>query len=210
MIYVLATLAIFCALTIGLGFWPPIHIHPLLETWLEPVLAPSAALVTSRLSAHAHNTVLEWVLIGASVGVGVIGWLLARAFYKDNKSAFPAQFVARYPTFHRWVFNKYYVDEFYQATVLRATSVLAHLSSEFDRRVVDGAVTGVAWLGRLVCNLEGAFDKYVVDGMVNAIADGALAGGQQLRKLQTGRIQNYLYAAVAGALAVAGINFFIK
>jgi len=44
---------------------------------------------------------------------------------------------------------------------------------------------------------------------VNAMANGIIATGERLRRVQTGRIQTYLYAAVAGALIVLGINYLI-
>lgn len=215
MTYVLATLAIGCAATIILGFWAPLGhlIHseilaePLLERWLEPVLRPSTALVNSR-SAHSGSTA-EWILIFLSVGVAFAGWLVARAFYKDAKSSVPATLKVKFPRIHEVVYNKYYVDELYQATVLRGTMLLARAWSTFDRVVIDGAVDGVATVARFVCNIEGAIDKYIVDGMVNLLADAVLNIGRRFRRLQDGRIQHYLYAAVAGALILVGINFLI-
>jgi NADH-quinone oxidoreductase subunit L len=215
MTYVLATLAIGCALTVVLGFWAPLGKllglewlqEPLLERWLSPVLAPSAALVHSR--AEVPSTALEWALIIASIGVAFLGWGVARAFYKDAKSTVPARIAAAFPRIHQWVYDKYYVDEFYQQTLLSGTQVLARALSAFDRYVVDGAVNGVALVGRFVCNIDGAIDKYLVDGAVNLFADAVIVAGKRLRRLQDGKIQHYLYAAMAGALIVIGINIFL-
>ena len=63
---------------------------------------------------------------------------------------------------------------------------------------------------RAFANFDAAIDKYVVDGAVNAVADGTGALGGALRRLQTGRIQTYLYGALGGALVVVLINFLIK
>ncbi|MFZ5472029.1 MAG: proton-conducting transporter membrane subunit [Myxococcota bacterium] len=208
MTWVLATLAIGCFLTIALGFWAPLGITPALEHWLEPVLSPSAALVHERSLKQGHA--LEYLLIGLSVAVAFGGWLIARALYKDAKSTVPATLAAKFPRVHRVVYNKYYVDELYQKTVLAGAMVIAKASSAFDRIVIDGAVGAVAAVGRFVCNIEGAIDKYLVDGAVNFVADTALRSGKAIRRLQTGRIQHYLYAALAGALIVAGINFLIR
>jgi NADH-quinone oxidoreductase subunit L len=210
MTWVLATLAIGCLLTVGLGFWAPIGITPALEQWLHPVLAPSHHLVESRLDPTAHNHGLEYTLIFASVAVAFAGWFAARTLYKDAKSTIPATLAAKYPGLHKVVYNKYYVDEFYKATVLNGSMVVARAFSFFDKTVVDGLVNAVAVIGKFVCNIEGAIDKYLVDGAVNALAGGVLRGGKLLRRMQTGRIQHYLYAAMAGALLVAGINFLIK
>jgi NADH-quinone oxidoreductase subunit L len=215
MTYVLATLAIGCAATIVLGFWGPLghllHIEwmqePLLERWLSPAFAPSRELVESR-SANS-GPFWEWLLMFASVAVAFAGWLVARAFYKDAKSTVPEKIAAAFPRLHRLVFNKYYVDEIYQATVLRGTGVLARALAVFDSVVIDGIVNGVAAVGVFVANIEGAIDKYLVDGAVNFLADGVVQLGGRMRRLQTGRIQHYLYAAVLGVLVVIGINFLV-
>jgi NADH-quinone oxidoreductase subunit L len=216
MTYVLATLAIGCAVTVVLGLWAPLGKlldvewlkEPLLERWLEPVLAPTKALVESRRAET--GTALEWILIAASVGVAFLGWGVARAFYKDNKGTQAARFVAMFPRLHRWVLNKYYVDEFYQQTVQAGTLLLSKAFAVFDGTVIDGLVNATAVVGRFVCNIDGAIDKYLVDGAVNLLASGFIAGGRRLRRVQDGKIQHYLYAAMAGALIVIGINFLVR
>jgi NADH-quinone oxidoreductase subunit L len=214
MTWVLATLAIGCAGTIVLGFWPvlghwiPMLEEPLLERWLAPVLAPSHALVASRAMAEP-GLGLEILLIAASVTVAFGGWGIARALYKDAKSTVPERVKAALPGLHRWMYNKYYVDELYQAVVLKPVYLLARAWSAFDSVVVDGLVNAVAAVGRFVCNVEGAIDTYIVDGFVNLFANQMLRAGKVLRRIQTGRIQHYLYAALAGALLVVGINYLL-
>ena len=215
MTYVLVTLAIGCFATIALGFWAPLgHVlhlewmqEPVLERWLAPSFAPSRALVESRQAGS--GTLLEWLLMFASVAVAFAGWLVARAFYKDAKSTVPQRLAAAFPGLYRLVYNKYYVDELYQATVLRPTGLLARALAVFDNVVIDGIVNGVAAVGRFLADIDGAIDKYLVDGAVNFFAEAIIRAGGRLRLLQTGRIQNYLYAAVLGALIVIGINFLI-
>jgi len=212
MTWVLATLAIGCAGTIVLGFWPvlghwvPALEAPILERWLEPVLAPSHAMVAARAMAEP-GLGLEILLIAASVSVAFGGWGIARALYKDAKSTVPERVKAALPGLHRWMYNKYYVDELYQAAVLKPAYLLARAWSAFDSVVVDGMVNGVAAVGRFVCNIDGAIDTYIVDGFVNLFAENLLRLGKSLRRIQTGRIQHYLYAALAGALLVVGINY---
>jgi NADH-quinone oxidoreductase subunit L len=53
-------------------------------------------------------------------------------------------------------------------------------------------------LGRLV----GWIDRYVVDGLVNVASAFTLRAGADLRRLQTGRAQDYLYGVTAGLLLV--------
>ena len=53
-------------------------------------------------------------------------------------------------------------------------------------------------LGRLV----GWIDRYLVDGLVNVASAATLRAGAELRRLQTGRAQDYLYGVTAGLLLV--------
>ena len=135
------------------------------------------------------------------------GWGIARALYKDARSTVPERVKAALPNLHRWMYNKYYVDELYQAVVLKPAYLMARAWSAFDAVVVDGLVNGVAAVGRFVCNVDGAIDTYIVDGFVNLFANNLLRAGKLMRRIQTGRIQHYLYAALAGALLVVEINY---
>ena len=66
-----------------------------------------------------------------------------------------------------------------------------------------GAVT------RGLARIDGLIDTYLVDGAVNAVAVLIGEAGKSLRRLQTGRIQTYLYGALAGGLVVILLNFLI-
>jgi len=65
---------------------------------------------------------------------------------------------------YKVVYNKFYIDEFYQATVVwLAVDGSRWLWHAFDEKVIDGAVHGMAWLWQ--------------------------AAGRGVRPLQTGRVQ---------------------
>ena len=49
-------------------------------------------------------------------------------------------------------------------------------------------------------------DRYVVDGLVNASGALTLRLGQRLRGIQTGRVADYLYAAVLGMIAITAFS----
>jgi hypothetical protein len=57
--------------------------------------------------------------------------------------------------------------------------------------VVLAFARGVGWI-----------DRYVVDGLVNAASAATLRAGADLRRIQTGRAQDYLYGVTAGLLLV--------
>jgi NADH-quinone oxidoreductase subunit L len=176
---------------------------PALEQWLEPALP---AVV--EFADHAHATEFMFQCFG--VLAGVVGWAFARLLYKDGRSAVPARMLERWRTSWTIVYNKYYVDEFYAATIVRGSVQLSRLLSWLDSHVIDGIVHLAGAITRLVANLDGAIDKYVVDGAVNLLANTTIAAGRSLRLVQTGRIQTYLYSAFAGALAVVVLNFLVQ
>ena len=68
----------------------------------------------------------------------------------------------------------------------------------------------VGAVGRTLGRLDAAIDKYLVDGLVNAVAQATWGIGRQMRHVQTGRIQTYLYGALGGALVVVLLNFLIS
>jgi len=72
----------------------------------------------------------------------------------------------------------------------------------FDQKVIDGLVNFTATIAKAFATVSGFVDKTFVDGLVNLVSNTVIATGGQLRKIQTGRIQNYLYAAMAGVLVL--------
>ena len=176
---------------------------PILEHFLEPSLPATVDFVE-----YPHW--VEWLFQFIGVSAGAIGWLFARALYLDGKSPVPAQLLERWKRAWTVVYNKYYLDEIYGATVVRGSLVFASILSWIDSRLVDGVVNLAGTITRLFANLDGAIDKYIVDGAVNLVADSTIAAGRGLRRVQTGRIQTYLYGALAGALVIVLLNFLIK
>ncbi len=201
--WVLATLAIGSVLALFLGL-PALWTGrpPALEHFLEPALS---APVPFAEQPHA----LEWIFQGLGVTAGAVGWIFARALYRDGRSGVPAALQQRWNRAWTVVYNKYYVDELYDAVVVRPSLFFARFLSWFDGHIIDWLVNFVGWITRLVANIDGAIDKYLVDGAVNAVAAATIEGGRALRRVQTGRIQTYLYGALAGGLAVILLNFLI-
>jgi len=176
---------------------------PLLEAWLEPALP---AIV--KFAEASHSTEYLFQFIGVSAGA--IGWFFARMLYKDNESKVPAQLLERWKRAWTVVYNKYYVDELYQGTVIRGSVGLARALSWFDKYLVDGLVNLAGSVTRAFANIDGAIDRYLVDGAVNLVANSTLSAGSILRRVQTGRIQTYLYGALVGAIAIVLINFILQ
>jgi NADH-quinone oxidoreductase subunit L len=173
-----------------------------IEHWLAPVFQAGHG------AAHhgEHNYALEYALMLASVGVAGLGIFLAWSMYM-TKSLSPDAFAEMgggVP--YRWVYNKYYVDEAYNAVFVNGLLLITRICAAFDRYVIDFIVDGVAYVTRFVSWINGLFDNYIIDGIVNRIADVTLDLGNRFRHLQTGNINGYLYVVVLGVVLVMVIR----
>jgi len=208
MTYVLIALAAASVLAGFIFGWPAAwggH-GPLLEHWLLPSLPAQESVPF----AHAdRSTELLFQFIGGVLVAGA-GWFAAWAFYAENRSTIPARLRSAFPRAWALVFNKYYVDELYQATVVGGTLLLSRALYWLDQNLIDGTVNFIGWLGRTVAYLDAAFDKYVVDGAVNGLGSLTWNSGRALRRVQTGHIQAYLYGALGGAIVFVIIQYVIR
>ncbi|MCK5688365.1 hypothetical protein KAI87_03790, partial [Myxococcota bacterium] len=163
------------------------------------------------LSETKNMHTIELILASSSVLLALGGFFFARWMYNDAKNPLPAKLMAnpspwlRIP--HDIIFNKYYVDEFYDWAIIRRMRQTSRFLWNFDKVVLDGIVHSAAFMGRLVGALDGLIDTLVVDGMVNGIANTFSAAGMQIRRIQTGRIQSYLAGAALGVLLIVLLNF---
>jgi len=198
MTYPLMVLALLAALAGVLGVPHALGGANLIEEWFAPVFHHGAE------AAHeaARQDPMEYMLMLASVGIAVVGFLVARAMYL-TKSVSPDTFseVAD-GALYRVVYNKYYVDEIYNAVFVNGTLLLTRICAGFDYYVIDSIVDGAAYLTRAVSWINGLFDNYIIDGLVNRIADATVGIGGRFRQLQTGSINGYLYVIVVGVVAV--------
>jgi NADH-quinone oxidoreductase subunit L len=179
--------------------------EPLLEQWLAPSL-PAAERVP--FTEQSHTT--EWLFQAIGVAIAAAGWFAAWLLYKDAKSTVPERLKETFPRAWAFVFNKYYVDELYQATVVRSSLWLSRVAYWFDQNVIDGLVNFAGAVGRGLAYVDAAIDKYVVDGAVNGLADLIVSGGKNLRRVQTGHINAYLFGALGGALVFVILQYVIR
>ena len=152
----------------------------------------SAAHGASEETAH---TIAMWL----SIFVAGVGILLAYLFYL--KKSLSAEKVSNsLSSIYKLLRNKYYFDEFYGATVIKGVLGLSKGSAKFDDVVIDGAVNGTAKITLLISTASRWFDDNIVDGAVNGTASITTFFGSQLRRLQTGTVENYVSFLVVGIM----------
>jgi NADH-quinone oxidoreductase subunit L len=111
------------------------------------------------------------------------------------------------PAIYKLLENKYFIDELYEATVIRFNAFAAWLCDFADKWIFGGAVllvkyltVGASWLYRLT-------DENVVNGGFDAGCGSIRGGGGILSRLHSGRVQTYL--RIIGVALVALIIFLI-
>jgi NADH-quinone oxidoreductase subunit L len=139
---------------LGLPHW--------LEGWLEPIYAAAAYAGEAE---HHLSLATEWALFGTSAVVSVAGIVLAYVFYVVNPSI-PQNLARSTRPLFNLLANKYYVDEIYDALIVRPALLLARGLAEgcdkllIDGVLVDGLARGVGWVGRMVSHLQSGYLRH--------------------------------------------------
>ncbi|MFZ2053699.1 MAG: hypothetical protein WAU81_05825, partial [Candidatus Aminicenantales bacterium] len=146
----------------------------LFNRFLEPVIHPGH---------EAHLSIsTEWLLILISVAVALCGIYIASVFYLKSPQT-PHRLVARFPKAYKLLYNKYYVDEIYNAA--------------FVNPLVNGS--------RLVYD---NFDLKVIDGTINGTAATTGFAGRVLGFLQSGLVKDYALGILLGVVIFLGYLLF--
>ncbi len=101
-----------------------------------------------------------------------------------------------------------WITQVYQSVLIKPAQKVARWAWSFDTWVVDGMVNGTGFLGILEARVSELFDVRIIDGTVNGCSTVLDASSNQLRRLQTGKIQNYMLAMVAGIAVLAVVFVF--
>jgi NADH-quinone oxidoreductase subunit L len=157
------------------------------------------------VEASKHfSAATEWGLVGIATLVALAGFWLARRMY-ILRPELPAAFAAGVGPIYPLVLGKYYVDELYEAVVLKPFYGWCHFFSWVDRRIVDGAVNGARHFTIALSYVSSFLDRWVVDLGVNGVGAFVKGGSWVLRRAQTGMVQNYAAAMIFGSFVLLGI-----
>jgi NADH-quinone oxidoreductase subunit L len=111
-------------------------------------------------------------LTAITLGIAALGIFVAFVFYGRDR-----KIAERAGGIYKLLAHKYYVDEFY------------------DRFIVRPFTACSVWLAR-------RFDPGLIDGIVNGVAASVRATSLSWRRLQSGNVQHYLFAFLAGTLLI--------
>ncbi len=154
-----------------------------LPHFLEPVFR-EAGVAGGGLGALGHATgpghavpseASEWTLLAASVIIALFGIGVAHFFYSGTGER-PRRLAAIMGALYDLVLNRFWVDELYEAAILRPF--------------------------RFLCRAADAVDRFVVDLAVNATAIVTEIAGHVLKLFQTGAVRSYALSFFVGAVAL--------
>jgi NADH-quinone oxidoreductase subunit L len=147
----------------------PFHFTPL-EHWLSPVFEGAAE---SAVKVKEGGEALEWPLAGGGILAWAVGSGIAYYMYIAQKGA-PAKALAEaQPGVHRFLLNKWYVDEAYEYAVISAVDSLADTSAAIDKGLVDGIL---AKLTAFVVSAVGTVLRAFQNGVVHVYAGIMVVG----------------------------------
>ena len=152
-----------------------------IREFLSPVLATAGHAAAAEHGSHQVG--FEITMMMVSMGIAIAGILLAWIMYLKNP-ALPEKLASRFSGLYQLIYNKYFVDEAYDAVI------------------VEPIKNGSLFLWRI-------FDNRVIDGAVNGAADLVQWASRNVRKLETGLVQEYALGIVGGVVVIFYIIYIM-
>lgn len=148
-----------------------------IDGFLSPVFAQSHEL---KVEHHlSHGT--EFALMGIIVAFTLVMIGLAYNRY-INKAHVPAAEGAELSTAHRTIYNKYYVDEIYDAVFVKP----------------------LYWLSKL---FDIVIEKSGIDRIVNLVGESLNDWSAIFRRLQNGRLGYYIFVMVVSVILIVAFSY---
>lgn len=152
--------------------------HHMLNHYLDPILSSPAGLMIAEPS---H--LFEWSLMGVSIVLLliIIGWSYNMHVSQEK---IPALHESEMSPLTKLLYNKYYIDELYQAVFVRPLQAFGRLFQKF-------------------------IDNALIDGIIGGVNKGVVLGSQTARLMQTGSTGFYVFAMVFGIIAILLFNLLL-
>jgi len=128
-----------------------------------------------HVAANAEQALPPGWLTPAAVGAGVAGILLAWLTYQ-TRTISATSLAAAFGPIRSAAIRKFWIDDVFEA------------------------IYGFILLG--FSRVVGWIDRYIVDGVLNVLSDWTVQAGDELRGIQTGKPQDYVYGVATGVLVL--------
>ena len=180
--------------------------------WFKDLVVPQTSAVpgsmtANEISEHAHHA--HYLAMGLSIAVATLGILLAVLMYLKNVIS-PKTISEKLGFLYDLSLNKFYFDDNYNRFLYQPFLRLANTISWLDWEFYDKyLINGFGRVTNIFSRLSGKLDYDGIDqGLVDGLGRLTNVGGKSLRKIQTGRLQNYLLYVVAGILVIIIVQAF--
>jgi NADH-quinone oxidoreductase subunit L len=142
----------------------------------ERLTAFLAPVVPTAESTANHST--EWLLMGLTTIIALVAIFIAWSRYKLYKEEQPARF-------GKILQNKWYVDELYDAVIVKP-------------------------LNKLGAFANSALERSGIDALVNGVGKAVNYSSRQLRWLQSGQVGSYVLLMVISMVVFFVLEFFLR
>jgi NADH-quinone oxidoreductase subunit L len=148
-----------------------------LHDWLHPITEQADAVIATNVPAFAEASPLGggeamWAVVSFAIAVAII---VTSTVLLGRRTFRPALESPAPSGFRRILYNKWYVDELYDAVIVRP--------------ILGASRAAWRWI-----------DAGLIDGIVNGAGYSSRALGWVGSRLQTGQLNTYAFAVVAGAI----------
>jgi len=137
----------------------------------------AGAKIPAVVHEGAEATTKELTLLAGTV----VGLLII--FIATRKLFAVKQFEGNYTGFKKVLANKWYIDEIYDAIIVKPIEALSNVLDKFA-------------------------EKKGIDGIVNGVGKTVKWGGERLRLLQSGHVGFYIFIMVFGIVVLFTLSFF--
>lgn len=152
-----------------------------LEHWISPVLTETAkSQIQANLQGLSHTT--ELILLALTIAMFFIVWWVVRHLYVTKKKL--ALEDSKYTGWEKLSARKLYIDELYNALIVRT-------------------VEGLGRAGKM-------FDVSILDKAVDFVGEGAEESGKSMKRLQNGNVENYLLVMALAIGLILIVNFILQ
>jgi NADH-quinone oxidoreductase subunit L len=146
-----------------------------LSSFLAPIFEESTKLKAAAIADHNQDLLLMGVTAVLALVVGLIAWM---RFSKKPE-------LQEATGFGKILANKWYVDEFYDAIIVKPIQALAKFLNNF-------------------------IEKDVIDWIINGIGKIVNYTSRQVRLVQSGQVGSYVLLMVLSILVFFVVQFFVK
>lgn len=125
----------------------------------------------------AYDIHLDWAVAGTSVAVAIAAIAMATYMYAGSRQPVADALARRFHGLWTAAYHRFYLDEVYQFVT---------------HKIIFGCISRpIAW-----------FDRHVIDGFFDFLAWSADATSDEIRGLQSGHVQQYVFVFLLGTLAL--------